>query len=187
MKSLIVITLILVILSLALGIGAYRRVSVLQSELSNLKAENEKLSAVVNDLKKRFTIGSRQIPLQKRLKIGVNRDKDHIKGDPNAPITLIEFCDYESRDCRAFHWEVKPEIEEKYITTGKVRYVFKDFPNNKSGKTFPAANAVLCAGEQDKYWDMQDFIFKSPENLDMQRILSASGELGLTKMSLRRV
>ena len=74
-----------------------------------------------------------------------------ILGNPNASITLVEFGDYQCTFCYKFHQNTLNDIQIIYIDTGKVNYVYRDFPLNGPSSIL-AAEASYCAGEQDKYW-----------------------------------
>ena len=73
------------------------------------------------------------------------------------------------------------KIEEEYISKGKVRLVFRDYPLGFHKQAVPAALAANCAGEQGKYWEVHDFLFENPDKLDTQAVSDASAELGLDK------
>ena len=79
------------------------------------------------------------------------------KGDKNAKLTLIEFSDYQCPFCARHFREALPLIESEYITKGKLKYVFRDFPvTSLHREAFKAAEAAKCAEEQGKYWEMHD-------------------------------
>jgi len=80
-------------------------------------------------------------------------------GSPDAPITIVEFSDYQCPYCLRNYQQTFPQLKKDYIDTGKVRYVFKDFPLSFHEKAIPAALAAECAGEQGKYWEMHDKLF----------------------------
>jgi protein-disulfide isomerase len=178
MRYLFTLTLVLALLGLILSIVGYRRISNLKQELSAMRIENEKLSSSIEELKKRAVIGVPGLPLKSKM-ITIDDKTDHIMGDPNAPITLIEYCDYQSYFCRYFHSDVIPKLEHDYIDTGKVRYIYRDFPAEKHDMAIPAANAVMCAGEQGKYWEFQGFVFENPENLNIDKIVAHAKDSGL--------
>ena len=72
-------------------------------------------------------------------------------------MTLIEFSDYQSPFCARHVRQTLPQIEKDYIATGKIKYVFRDFPLTSIHKqAFKAAEAANCAGAQGKYWGMHD-------------------------------
>ncbi|GIV80263.1 MAG: hypothetical protein KatS3mg050_4657 [Litorilinea sp.] len=83
-----------------------------------------------------------------------------VQGDPNAPVTLVEFSDYQCPFCQRFFQETKPLIDAQYVETGKVRFVYKDFPiDSLHAQARAAAEAAECAGAQGAYWPMHDRIF----------------------------
>ena len=82
------------------------------------------------------------------------------KGNDKAPITLIEFSDFQCSFCRKFWQTTLPQIEKKYISTGKVKFVYRHFAI--LGKpSMAAAQAAECAGEQGKFWEYHDKLFAS--------------------------
>ena len=72
-------------------------------------------------------------------------------GNPDAPITILEWGDYQCTFCYKFHQETLQIINEDFIKTGKVKVVFKDFPLNGPDSKL-AAEASYCAQDQEKYW-----------------------------------
>jgi len=101
------------------------------------------------------------------------------KGDPNAPVTMIEFSDYACHNCRDYNVATAPIIDREYIDTGKVRYVshvFALWPESR-----PAAAAALCASEQGKYWEFHAQAFANfrpggfPSRDDFLRWASLAG------------
>jgi len=90
--------------------------------------------------------------------IGV--DDDPSLGDAQAKVTIIEFGDYQCPSCRAFWREVEPRLKKDYISTGKARLVFRDFPIVQiHPESIMAAMAVDCAIDQGKYWQYHDKVF----------------------------
>jgi protein-disulfide isomerase len=96
------------------------------------------------------------------------KDDDAILGDPDAPLTLIEFSDYQCPYCRTFYNQALPQIKEKYIDTGQINLVYRDFPLNFHDGAIPAAAAAECAREQggdEVYFQMHDKIFDGQNDL----------------------
>ncbi len=86
----------------------------------------------------------------------------HVKGAADAPITLIEYASPTCPACKYFHDTVKPVLEEKYIATGKVRFVFREYPLNEIDV---AAYALArCAGP-DKFFNVLDDLFETQEGI----------------------
>lgn len=93
--------------------------------------------------------------------IMVSTDDDPVRGSPDAPITIIEFSDFQCPFCSRFHNETLPTILEQYVDTGKVKFVYRDFPIQSSHpNAMPAAAASECAHEQNKYWEYHDALFE---------------------------
>ena len=81
---------------------------------------------------------------------------EHVVGDPQAPVTIIEYAPMTCPHCRSFHKEVYPAIKEKYLDTGKAKLYFRQFPfDPASAAAFMLAE---CSGE-DKYFQMVDILF----------------------------
>ena len=103
------------------------------------------------------------------------------KGNDKAPITLIEFSDFQCSFCRKFWQTTLPQIEKKYISTGKVKFVYRHFAI--LGKpSMAAAQAAECAGEQGKFWEYHDKLFASaasPLAFTNGRLKGYAKELGL--------
>jgi protein-disulfide isomerase len=86
-------------------------------------------------------------------------------GSSDAPVTMVEFTDYQCSFCRRFHSATLAEIRGKYIDTGKVRLVVRDFPLDMHADAMQAAEAAHCAGDQGKFWAMHDALFSGPGKL----------------------
>jgi protein-disulfide isomerase len=84
------------------------------------------------------------------------------KGDPDAPITIAEFADYQCPGCGAFTLTVKPQLDRNYVQTGKAKFVYYDFPLiSIHPYSFLAARAGRCANDQGRFWEFQQVIFRN--------------------------
>ena len=83
-----------------------------------------------------------------------------IMGNPNAPITILEWGDYQCTFCYKFHQNSLDMIKEDFVKTGEVKIIFKDFPLNGLDSKL-AAEATYCAQDQDKYWEYHDELYKN--------------------------
>ncbi len=83
-----------------------------------------------------------------------------IIGNVNAPITILEWGDYQCTFCYKFHQNTLNVINEDFIKTGKVKLVFKDFPLNGPDSIL-AAEASYCAHDQKKYWQYHDELYQN--------------------------
>lgn len=108
------------------------------------------------------------------------------RGNPDAPITIVEFTDYQCPYCSSHAEQVLPQIVTELIETGDVYYILKDLPlDNIHPRARAAAAAARCAGEQDAYWTMHDALFESqprwsqPENAPAEIFAELAAELDL--------
>ena len=101
-----------------------------------------------------------------------------ILGDLKAPVTLIEFTDYECPFCKKFYKNAMQKLKKEYIDTGKVRLVVRDFPLPFHKNARPAANAAHCAGEQDKFWPMHDALYEG-DKMNAEDIKNHATKIGL--------
>lgn len=87
-------------------------------------------------------------------------DDDAVLGKADAPVTVIEFSDFQCPFCKRFRDQTFDLLKTTYIDTGKVKFVYRDFPlSSIHPNAQKAAEAAECAGEQEKYFDMHDKIF----------------------------
>jgi len=97
-------------------------------------------------------------------------------GNPDAPISIVEFGDFQCPGCGAFARQVKTQIELAYIEGGQVNFKFYDFPLvTIHPHAFLASRASRCAGDQDLYWEYHDALFRNQRAWS----LSQSPPLGL--------
>ena len=83
-----------------------------------------------------------------------------IMGDHDAPITILEWGDYQCTFCYKFHQNTLDIINEEFIKTGKVKVIFKDFPLNGPDSKL-AAESSYCANDQGKYWEYHDQLYEN--------------------------
>lgn len=90
----------------------------------------------------------------------VSPEDDPAKGPADAKVTVVEFSDFQCPACKQAHYKM-PALFEKY--GDKIKFVYRDFPLlGKHEDALPAAIAASCAGDQGKYWEMHDMLFKAP-------------------------
>ncbi len=84
-------------------------------------------------------------------------------GDPNAPVKIEVFSDFQCPACKTFAQEIEPQVIETYVTTGTVYLVYRHFPflddRAATKESDQAANASMCAAEQQRFWDYHDILF----------------------------
>lgn len=119
-------------------------------------------------------------PLQAKAPDFLIQADDVVRGDPKAPITLVEYSDFTCHFCKKFFHETFPKLLSEYIETGKVRFVYRDFPRGL-GSPLRAADAARCAGEQNAYWPMHDRLFNSDGQFSPENLKQFATELKLTQ------
>jgi protein-disulfide isomerase len=83
------------------------------------------------------------------------------KGSPDAPVTIIEFGDYECPACGEFTLQIQPQVEKAYVATGKAKLVFYDYPLvSIHAGSFIAARAARCANDQDRFWQFHSELYR---------------------------
>jgi protein-disulfide isomerase len=101
-------------------------------------------------------------------------------GRRDAPVTIVEFSDYQCPFCRQFVSTTLPAIKSAYVDSGKVRYVFRDFPiDHIHPYARKASEAARCAGDQGKYWQMHDLLFQNQQSLAPEQLPGLGSKLGL--------
>ena len=106
-------------------------------------------------------------------------------GNTSAPITIVEFSDFECSYCRRFHKQVTPQLKRDYIDTGLVRFVHKDLPLPFHPHALPAAAAARCAGEQKRYWELYSSLFDQQNCLGCKGVLAIAAEAELNTSKLQ--
>jgi protein-disulfide isomerase len=106
-------------------------------------------------------------------------------GSKNAPLTIVEYTDYQCPFCQRFHVASFPDIKKNYIDTGKARFFSKDLPLDFHANAMRAAQAGRCAGEQNKFWELRDVMAMNPDKLDLDHILGFSDNLKMDSKALR--
>lgn len=108
-------------------------------------------------------------------------------GDPNAPVTIEVFEDFQCSACKFFSEEIEPQIVDAYVASGDVYYIFRQFPflddRAPRKESDQAANASMCAGDENRFWDYHDLLFANytgdPLMFSDKRLVAFAEELGL--------
>ena len=110
------------------------------------------------------------------IRMAVDAEGFPAKGPENAPVTIVEFSDFECPYCA----RVNPALEQVMENYGdRVRLVFRQFPLNIHANAQKAAEASLCAREQDQFWQMHDAMFKEQRSLGVEQLKEKAARLGL--------
>ena len=163
----LIIGLILVVGVAAFFAGSYT------SNLNSNQISEEDLQEAITKLELKML--QNQLPTkQPQLPVKISADNDPIIGNPDAPITIIEFSDFQCPFCAKFHSQTLPLILEEYIEQGKVKLVFRDFPiQSIHPNALPASIAAECANEQGKFKEMHDMLFDNQNEWNKQDTVDA--------------
>ncbi len=163
----LIIGLIVVVGVAAFFAGSYT------SNLNSNQISGEDLEAEIAKLE--LKILQNQLPTeQPKLTREISVDNDPIIGNPDAPITIIEFSDFQCPFCARFYTQTLPLIHEEYIEPGKVKLVFRDYPiQSIHPNALPAAVASECANEQGKFKEMHDMLFENQNEWSRQETANA--------------
>jgi protein-disulfide isomerase len=88
---------------------------------------------------------------------------DAFRGSDTAQVLLFEFVNFGSAENRKVALETWPELQQKYVDSGKVRFMVKHLPTSDQPATVQAAEAAECAGQQNAFWEMHDLLFQRQE------------------------
>ncbi|MDO8467223.1 MAG: DsbA family protein [bacterium] len=110
-----------------------------------------------------YSVGARNLAPQPANLVATVSDKDLadddvVLGSVDAPVTLVEFGDYQCPFCGRFFSQVEPKIREEYIKTGKVKMIYRDFAF-LGPESVEASMASQCAAEQKKFWEYHDGLY----------------------------
>ena len=149
------------------------------AQTSEIEALRRELAAVKEDLANlRATLG-RPRPV-------VELTGAPQKGNADAQVALIEFSDYECPFCIRHFRETMPLIEKNYIATGKILYVFRDYPIDQlHPQAVKAHEAARCGAEQDKYWPMHTTLFGAPTQHSTEGLEATATKAGLDMAKFR--
>jgi protein-disulfide isomerase len=89
-------------------------------------------------------------------------------GSESAPVVIVEYSDYQCPFCRVWFNQSEEQLIQTYVDTGKVQFVYKDFPLSFHPMAAPSANAARCAGDQGKYWEYHDALYAEQNALNAQ-------------------
>ena len=153
----------------------------LQTEIAALKAGQEAMQKDLAEIKTLVQQGARGAPAAPAFREqAVSTGTAPFKGEATAPLTLIEFSDYQCPFCSRHAKDVMPKIVTDYVDTGKLKYVMFENPISALHKNaYNASLAALCAGDQGKYWEMHNIMFDNQKELEVEKLKAYALTIGL--------
>jgi protein-disulfide isomerase len=132
-----------------------RQLQEVMDQLNALRIEVGALRKAVDDIH-RVAVRPRTPPAPASIAL----DDDEAMGSAEATVAIVEFSDFQCPYCRRFHNQTFPQLKDAYIDTGKIQYIFRDFPLEQlHSQAVTASIAANCAGQQGKYWEMHHEVF----------------------------
>ena len=113
-------------------------------------------------------------------KVSVSIKDAPVLGKADAPVTLVEFVDYQCAFCQRFFKDTYPKLKQEYVDTGRLRILVKDMPLGFHKEARSAAHAARCAGDQGRYWAMHDRLFETRKLTDAD-LASHAEAIGMDK------
>jgi protein-disulfide isomerase len=156
--------------------GQNRSVARLDNEVEALKEDQRKLAVGLGEVRG----GTKAAPVY------IDVAGIPAIGPDTAVVTLIEFSDYECPFCIKHFQTTSPQIDANYIRTGKIRYVFRDFPiDDNHPKAIRAHEAAHCADEQHRFWELHPKLFSRPGTHEPAALEARAAEAGLDLTAFR--
>lgn len=181
-SALLVVAVLAGLLLTVIHLGQENRAELakLREQIETLGAGQNSMRNEVNEALRRQSIAEASTALQRE--VVLNTDGAPFKGNAHAPVTLLEFTDFESPECARYARETLPQLERDYIAPGKLKYVFRGFPDEaRHTRAFGAQQAADCAGEQGKFWQMHDRLFAPKPKLKPDDMAAHAQALGLDR------
>lgn len=151
----------------------------LRKDLEELKRGQSNIQKELQEIKTLLR-GRAPAPPPEPQNVVLDIKDDPFKGQPDAKLTLIEFSDYQCPFCARHFRETIPQLEREYIATGKVKYVFRNFPiESIHPQAFKAHEAAHCAGEQGNYWEMHGRLFANQKAMSPKDLSEHAQRLSL--------
>jgi protein-disulfide isomerase len=160
-------------------------VATLKREIDALKAQQAAMQKDLDAIKAFLQQLLRQPAPNKLVDASVSIAGEPSRGSSTAKVTLVEVSDYHCPFCRRHMQTTQPQIDAEFVKTGKVQYVFIDYPIAQlHPDAFKAHEAANCAGDQGKFWEMHAKLFATPTREPAQLVAQAQ-ELGLDGAKIR--
>lgn len=157
------------------------RLTELQDELKALRGEVAQLREAVTEIHRasvRPDAAPPSVAARPTLD-SVRLDDGAFLGDNGATVAIVEFSDYQCPFCFRFYSQTLPRLKQGYIDSGKLKYVFRDFPLSFHPQARGAAVAARCAGRQGAYWRMHDALFGNQRRLGPELYAELATDLKL--------
>jgi protein-disulfide isomerase len=175
---------VLALLSLSPPQSQSDEIAALRREVQSLKAQQQAMERDLQAIKSLLQglAGQRaQAPdADSFVNKSITLEGEPTRGDAAAKITVVEVSDYHCPFCRRQTLQVLPKLMADYVNTGKIKYVFVDYPIAQlHPDAFKSHEAAACAGDQGKYWQMHDLLFTNSPARDAAQLTANANLIGV--------
>ena len=136
-------------------------------------------------LERQQPVRAAQPPAQEITRAKLTLDGMVMLGSKDAPVTMVEFTDYQCPFCQRFHVTTFAELKKQYIDTGKVRFYSRDLPLDFHPNALRAAQAARCANDQGQFWPLRDRMGANPDKLDLANLLAFVSDLKMDEKAFK--
>jgi protein-disulfide isomerase len=151
------------------------------NELRQMRLLLQQQTALIQQLAQKGQAQPEPPPTRAKL----NLDGFQMLGVKTAPLTMVEFTDYQCPFCQRFHVTSFGELKKTYIDSGKLRFYSRDLPLDFHPNAMRAAQAARCAIEQGKYWQIRDVMGANPDKLDLDHLIGFAADLKMDTDAFR--
>jgi protein-disulfide isomerase len=175
---------VLALLSLSPPQSQSDEIAALRRDVQSLKAQQQAMERDLQAIKSLLQglAGQRaQAPdADSFVNKSITLEGEPTRGDTAAKITVVEVSDYHCPFCRRQTLQVLPKLMADYVNTGKIKYVFVDYPIAQlHPDAFKSHEAAACAGDQGKYWQMHDLLFTNSPARDAAQLTANANLIGV--------
>jgi protein-disulfide isomerase len=154
----------------------------LREEVAGIKSGQDQMQKDLDEIKKLLQSGARAAPSAQP---AFEPKEASVEGAPflgkvDAPVTLMEFSDYQCPFCSRHYRQTMPTLVKDYVETGQLKYVMRENPiQSIHSRAMGASQAALCANDQGKYWEMHNIMFDNQRELAEENLKSYAATIGL--------
>jgi protein-disulfide isomerase len=160
-------------------------VAALKTELERMRADLDSVKNQLAQVRSLLSQGSGRGAIA-RGPVRANVADAPTLGRSDAPVTIVEFSDYQCPFCRRHSVTTLTSLRNEYIDRGKLRYVLRDYPLEMHPYARKAAEAAYCAGERGKYWEMHDALFQNQAALAGSQLVEYARAVGVDPAEFER-
>jgi protein-disulfide isomerase len=158
--------------------GADQPATITRDQADAILGELKEIRRLLENIdKKSVAQAPRRPPVPPTAKVSI-KDSESL-GSADAPVTVVEFTDYQCPYCLKFVNDTFPKLKTEFVDAGKVRWVIRDMPLGFHKNARKAAQAAHCAGEQGKFWEMRSVLFANAKKLEEENLPKYAQTVGL--------